>query len=78
MVAHHRRQPAFDEIDDLGLHRLHFGLHAQEIGHWRIQSGQGPELGFIVRIGQHAHIEHEVGIHRHAALEAERLEHQCQ
>ena len=30
----------------------------------------------VVRVGQHAHVEHVVGVQRHAALEGEGLEHQ--
>ncbi|MNE27052.1 hypothetical protein D3C80_1204450 [compost metagenome] len=36
-----------------------------------IEPGLFAQLRFPVRVGQAAHIEHQVGVHRHAALEAE-------
>ena len=39
-----------------------------------VASGERRKRFLVVRIGQAAHVEHEIGVERHAVLEAERLE----
>ena len=78
VVACHGGQPVFQEGGNVLLHHVHFGLLLQKIGHRRIQPGEIAQIVFVVRVGQHAHVEHVVGIHRYAVLEGERLEHQRQ
>ena len=58
------------------LHRRRVGLLAQKALHRLVHAGQGAQLQVVIGVGQHAHVEHIVGIDRDAVLEAERLEHQ--
>ena len=76
LVFCHGFQPLLQKLRNALLHGLHLGLRGQEIGHWRVASGELAQGGFVMRVGQHAHIKHVVGVHRHAALEGEGLEHQ--
>src|SRR6476661_8253808 len=47
-------------------------LPHDELADRRVPSGQGPQLGDPVRVGQEAHVEDDVGIERQAVLEPER------
>ena len=76
MVLGQRVEPASQKLGNVLLHQIHFGLLIQELDHGRILAGELAQVGFVMRIGQHAHVEHIVGIHRHAAFEGERLKHQ--
>ena len=78
VVAEHRRQPATQKIADGLLHIGHLCLAREELGHRCIFPAQGFQFGLVVGIGQHAHIEYEIGVHGHAALEGKRLENQRQ
>ena len=40
----------------------------------RVLAGQRAQLGLVVRVGQEAHVEEQVGVARRAVLEAEALE----
>ena len=51
---------------------------SQELDHRRVAAGERAQLRVVVRIGQAAHVEHQVGVERNAVLEAERLEQQRQ
>lgn len=46
--------------------------------HGLVLAGEVAQARFVVRVGQHAHVEDVVRVHRDAALERERLEHQGQ
>ena len=61
---------------DVAIHPRHFGQRLEERDDRRVLAGQRRQRGLVMRVGQAAHIEHEIGIQRHAVLEAERLEQQ--
>ena len=64
------------KIRDVGLHLVDIRLRRQKIRHRFIQTGEGFEFGLVMRVGQHAHVKHKVGVHGDAAFEGEGLEHQ--
>jgi len=55
-------------------HLLYIRLRRQVLGHRLVQPGLVTQFRLPVRVGQAAHIKHQVGIHRHATLEAKRLD----
>ena len=59
-------------------HLGNIGLLLQKVCDRLVLTGQMAQLGFIVRVRQHAHIEHIVGVARNAAFESKRFEHQRQ
>ena len=76
VVARVVGQPARDEVVDVAVHALDLGDGLEERHDRRVLAGQRRERRLVVRIRQAAHVEHEVGVERHAVLEAERLEQQ--
>ena len=59
-------------------HLPHLGLGFEVGDHRFVPTRQRAQHGVIVRVGQHAHIEHIVRIDRYAALEGKGLKHQGQ
>ena len=53
-------------------------LRVEEVDHRCIAPGQRAQRQVVIRIRQRAHVEHEVGVERHAELERERFEQQRQ
>ena len=76
MIAGERIEPAFEEVGDVVVHARHVGMLAQPVDHWSIAPGERAQRGHVMRVGQHAHVEHVVGVQRHAALEGEGFEDQ--
>ena len=76
VIARQRFQPVIQEAMNLLLHLHHVRLGPQEGSNRFVLAGQVPQRGFVVRIGQHAHIEDVVGVGRYTALEGKGLEHQ--
>ncbi len=68
-VAGHRHvqqlAPGLDE-------GLRGGVFHHEVAHLLVVAGEGAHLGVVEGVGQEAHVDHEVGLGRHAVLEAER------
>ncbi len=52
-------------------------MRSQVLGHRLIKAGLITQFRLPVRIGQAAHIKHQIGIHRHPTLEAKRLDQKC-
>jgi hypothetical protein len=78
VVACQRIQPVGQKPFDVIKHLRHVGVFAQGR---RPPARHGPSVAavwLVVRVGQHAHIKHIVGVHGDAALEGKRLEHQRQ
>src|SRR5690554_7086115 len=67
-------QPGVQEAGEVVHHLFGQGLPFQEVDHRLVGAGVLAQAGIPVRIGQAAHIKYIIGIHRHAVLEAERLE----
>ena len=67
-----------NEVLYLLLHLRHFLKLFQISLDRRVPSGKWAQLAFVVRVGQHAHVKHIVGIHRNAALKTKRLKHERQ
>ena len=78
VVAHIAGQPVGNESTDVLDHPSDIGLALEELDDLGILSGQRTQLRVVVRVGQAAHVEHQVGVERNAVLEAERLEQQGQ
>ena len=78
LVVLERRQPVGNEGVDLRHHLVHFGLRAQVFGHRGVAPAHRPQLANVVRVGQDAHVEDEVGVERDAVFERKALEHQRQ
>ena len=76
VVARVVGQPARDEVVDVAVHALDFGIALEEVDDGGVACRSAAQRRLVVRIGQAAHVEHEVGVERHAVLEAERLEQQ--
>jgi len=78
LVGRERGQPARQEGLDLPQHLRRFGLRLQVGDDVGVAPRQRPQLADVVGVGQHAHVEDEVRVQRHAVLEREALEHQRQ
>ena len=78
VVGDETGQPAFHEIADIAKHVLCAGGVVEKFDHRGIAPGERSQHRVVVRVGQAAHIEHQVGIQRDAVLVAERLEQQRQ
>ena len=71
VIGYETGQPALHEIADVAKHLLCIGGIFQEFDDRRIAPGEWTKLRGIVRIGQAAHIEHQVRIERDAVLVTE-------
>ncbi|KAG1319671.1 hypothetical protein G6F63_014621 [Rhizopus arrhizus] len=71
-------QPGIEKVHQLGQVALHVGLRFQVVAHARLAAAQRAQFRVPVRVGQHARVEHEVRLGRHAALVGERFEQQRQ
>ena len=76
VVGHVAGQPAFDEDTDILIHFLRQRRALQKLDHRRIASGKRAQQRVIVRVGQAAHVVHQVGIQRHTMLETKGFEQQ--
>ena len=76
VVARVVGQPARDEVVDVAVHPLDFGDRSRGTRPPARRARSAAQRRLVVRIGQAAHVEHEIGVERHAVLEAERLEQQ--
>ena len=65
-----RMQEAGDMLD----HALHRWNRLQELGHRCVKAGQRPQWRLPMGIRQASHVEHKIGIRRHAVFEAEGFE----
>src|SRR5450830_411708 len=68
------RQPFKQITGNILVHLLDVGLCGQVFGHRLVEPGLLTQFRFPVGVGQAAYVEHQVGIHRHPALETERLD----
>lgn len=71
VVPRQRGEPVAQKAVDVAQHLAHIGLLLQEFGNALIAACQRAQLGLVMGIGQHAHIEHEIRIARNATLEGE-------
>ena len=78
LVTFQCRRPAQQEGLDLRDQLGRFRLGGQVVDHRLIAPGQRLELLQVEGVGQHAHVEHEVGVHGHAMLVGEGFEYQRQ
>ena len=63
-------QPLVQIRVNVGVHLIHISLCRQVVDDRLIQPRVGAQVRLLIRIGQAAYVEHQVGIYRHAALEA--------
>ena len=73
-VAVEARQPFLDEPPDVREHFLYAGIGFAKLDHGRVAPGVRAQLGIVMRVGEAAHVEHHVGVERHAVFVGERLE----
>ena len=78
VVARIVGQPARHEMIDVGIHALDFGKLLEVGDDLRIATAQILERRLVMRIGQAAHVEHQVRVERYAVLVTERLKEQRQ
>jgi catechol 2,3-dioxygenase-like lactoylglutathione lyase family enzyme len=78
VVGLERRQPFLDEIADVGVHFGHSAARSRKSITGASAAGERAQRQVVIGIRQRAHVEHEVGIERHAVLEGERFEEQRQ
>ena len=78
IIGYKAGQPALYEIADVAQHLLRIGSIFQEFDDRCIAPGERLQQRIVVRIGQAAHIEYQIGVQRNAVLVSERLEQQCQ
>ena len=71
VVGLERWQPLGDEALNVGKHFDRARLRVEEGDHGRILAGERAQRQVVVGIRDRAHIEHEVGVERHADLEGE-------
>src|SRR5690606_15014066 len=67
-------QPLVQKLEDVLIHLLHIGLGFQIVANGFVLATEGAQIGLPVGVGQAAHIEHQVRIHRHTTFEAEGLD----
>ncbi|MNE22577.1 hypothetical protein D3C80_1157930 [compost metagenome] len=65
------RQPFAQVGEQVLIHFLDIRLGVQVVAHHLFQAAVLAQVRLPVGVGQAAHVEHQVGVHRHAALEAE-------
>jgi hypothetical protein len=71
VVGHQTRQPALHEFAYVTEHILCIRGFFQKPNHCGVAPGERAQLRAVMRIGQAAHIENQIGIQRDAALERE-------
>src|SRR5262249_42853727 len=69
-----RGQPRLDEAADILEHGADLRLSLEKRDHRGVEAGERAQPGVVVRIGEAANVEDEVGVERHALLVAEGLE----
>ena len=78
VISHQRLQPMVDELGNVTAHVVDFCVRFQKFRHRQIFASQVAHSGFVVRVGQHAHIKDIVGIKWNTALEGKGLKHQSE
>ena len=78
MISRQCIQPPVQKISNFGQHARDIWLLCQELGHRRVAASECPQGGFVMRVRQHAHIEHVICITGDPPLESEGFEHQRQ
>src|SRR5512135_3383619 len=73
-VAVVAREPLGDEAADVLQHAPHLRLRFEKGYDRPIASGKRTQPLLVMRIGQAAHVEHQIGIERNAVLETEGFE----
>jgi len=76
VVCDEAGQPACDEVVDVGEHLLREGGVIQKVDHGLVASGERAQRRIVMRVGQAAHVEYEIGVQRQPVLETEGLEQQ--
>src|SRR5690606_28313983 len=71
VVGLETRQPLFQVAADVREHLGDIGLLLQKVDDRLIQAAAAPQVLYPIGIGEAAGIEHDIGIHRYAVLEAE-------
>ncbi|ERE10059.1 hypothetical protein O166_05695 [Pseudogulbenkiania ferrooxidans EGD-HP2] len=71
-------QPLGDHRLDVGYHLGHFLVAGEEVDDGLVAAGERAQLRIVIGIGQAAGVKDEIGVLRHAMLEAERFEDQRQ
>src|SRR5437879_12224362 len=69
-----RRDPATHEARDVRHERRDVRVVLEKADHLRVAAGEVAQARLPVRVGERAGVEHEVGVPRDAALEAEGYE----
>ncbi|KAG0775660.1 hypothetical protein G6F22_013136 [Rhizopus arrhizus] len=72
------RQPAVQEAGDVVDHLPDLLVPGQPRGYGLVAAGQRPQVAVVVRVGQAAHVKHQIGVAGHAALVGEGFERQHQ
>src|SRR5258706_10310322 len=67
-------QPGLDESSDIPQHRADLRLPLEKCDDLRVQTGQGSQARIVMRIGQTAHVEHQIRVQGNPLLVAERFE----
>ena len=78
IVARDLRQPAPEKTVHVLEQRPHGVLAVEEFDHRRIAAGERPQRRLVMRIGEHAGVDHPVRIQRNAVPVGERFEEQRQ
>src|SRR5712691_12831939 len=68
-----RGQPGLDESADIPQHRADLRLPLEKRDDLRVKAGKGSQPRIVMRIGQTAHVEHEIRVQGNAVLVAERF-----
>src|SRR5258706_5499134 len=76
VLAHDLRQPALEEPAHVVQPARNLSIRLQVVDDRRFAAGERPQLRVIVRVGQHAAVEHPVRIQRNAVSIGEGLEEQ--
>src|SRR5437879_692166 len=78
VVARVIGKPARNKMINVGVHALDLGMALEICDNRGVRACPRCERWLVMRIGETANVEHEVGIERNAVLESERLKQQCQ
>src|SRR3954470_7074262 len=65
-------QPGFDELADVARQRADLGLALEKSRHFGVEPRPRLQLRLVERIGNAAHVEHQVGVERDPLLVSER------
>ena len=73
-LRHVLREQVLEQRHDAAVELLEAAVARDVLDDPRVEPGERAQLGLVVRVGQEAHVEQQVGVARRAVLEAERQE----